>query len=746
MNQLRRGVPWATAVILVIAVGCVGTDTELRYAGGNDARYYKDVATQIDYSDVQSQTVHQAQHTEEPRTLKNRRKDKPLKMTLMQAIHTALANNKVIRSNGSFLSPGNSILNNADNTPSVYDSAIQQTGVLFGRRGVEAALAEFDTTFATSMLWGRSEDVQNNAFFGGGLTPGGTLQQDTAAFRSSLSKRFADGGSFLVGHDWNYRGSNSPAQLFNSVYTGNVRAEYRRPLWAASGVEFTRIAGPINPNFSAIAGVSQGVVISRINSDITLSEFEASVRNLVKDVEDVYWDLYLRYHQYHTAVVSRENALTIWDKMKTRVDLGLRPSNSGPGKTPLVQARVEYYRRKAEAENALSQLYTTEIRMRRLLGMRVNSDGTVIQPVDEPAIGELMPDWRMSLSEALTRRVELRKQKWNIKSLELQLKAAKSLTNPRLDFVSSYQVNGFGDSLFGQNDNDGVTAQGLASGYESITQGNQTAWGLGFEFSMPLGFRSARAQVRNIELRLVKARQVLAAAELEISHELAVAFQNLALHHANMKSNHEWSRAARERFRQFEVLYKGTKKLGGGVANVDIDQFLRAQSDLATAESAFYNSVTLYNQAIAEMQYRKGTLLEYNSVHLTEGQWTPKAYEQALRRAWARSAGYDASRFMKTEPLEFVPQQYCPTPGSVVETPVIDAENSGSQPTVPPAPPTNGDDIKPAPQPEPEPLPKAKKKTAESDHHPIAKAAFKEKTPSRRSRVKSQPFPDFGKP
>lgn len=743
MNKLRRGA-LGLATIVLIAVGCVGTDTELRYAGKADVQYYKDVATQVDYADVQSNTAHQAQQTEEPRTLRNRRKDKPLKMTLMQAVHTALANNKIIRDNGSFLTRGTSVLNNADNTPSVYDSAIQQTGVLFGRRGVEAALAEFDTTFATSMLWGRSEDVQNNAFFSGGLTPGGTLQQDTAAFRSSLSKRFADGGSFLVGHDWNYRGAALPAQLFNSVYTGNVRAEYRRPLWAASGVEFTRIAGPINPNFSAIAGVSQGVVISRINSDITLAEFEASVRNLVKDVEDVYWDLYLRYQQYHAAVVARENALSIWKTLKTRDELGLPPRRAGVGRTELPQARGEYFRRKAEADTALSELYSTEIRLRRLLGLTVNSEATVIQPIDEPAIGELAPDWNLALSEALTRRVELRKLKWNIKSLELQLKAAKSLTNPRFDFVSSYQVNGFGDSLFGQNDNDGITPQGLASGYETITQGDQTTWGLGFEFSMPLGFRSARAQVRNIELRLLKARQGLAAAELEVSHEMAVAFQNLALFHANIRSNHEQVRAARERLRQFDVLVKDPKI--GGIQNADVDLLLRAQSDLATAETAFYSSVTQYNKAIAELQYRKGTLLEYNAVHLAEGQWTPKAYEQALRRARARSHAFDASKLMSTEPLEFVQPPHCPSPGSVVQPPSTeggDADNA--KPNIPPAPPMDGG-IKPAP--EPKPLPKAGEKTS-APEHPIAKASFqkwagKTNPTPKRGKEKSAPFPKFG--
>ncbi len=42
-----------------------------------------------------------------------------------------------------------------------------------------------------------------------------------------------------------------------------------------------------------------------------------------------------------------------------------------------------------------------------------------------------------------------------IRSLELQLKAAKNLSRPRLDFVSQYRINGFGDNLLGEEDDDG---------------------------------------------------------------------------------------------------------------------------------------------------------------------------------------------------------------------------------------------------------------------------------------------------
>ena len=154
-------------------------------------------------------------------------------------------------------------------TPSIYDPSIQETGVLFGSRGVEAALSAFDAQFSTTAVWGRNETIQNNVFGAGGI-PGGTLANETATVQNRLTKTFGYGGSLQLGHDVNYLGNNVQSNLFDTVYTGNVAAQYRHPLLAGAGAEFTRIAGPIGTSFGGLTGVTQGVVIARINNDIKI--------------------------------------------------------------------------------------------------------------------------------------------------------------------------------------------------------------------------------------------------------------------------------------------------------------------------------------------------------------------------------------------------------------------------------------------------------------------------------------------
>lgn len=686
--------PWTWASVVLgggLLIGCSTSEKKLSYVGDTDLQHYKDAVTSIDYPAVNQETPDEVSFTDEPRRIRNPRKDDIWNLGLEEALHTALANNEIIRDNGQFLSPGNRLLSNPDFVQSVYDPALQDTSTLFGQNGVEAALSEFDATFTANMLYGRSESISENSSFGG-ISNGETLGTQAGDARIGLSKNFGDGGQIQIQHNVLYQAFNQNSggnpRLFQSYFTNNPSAtqnaglpglqfDYRRPLWAGGGTRFTRIAGPISrrPTLQNVPQVNQGVVISRIRTDIALADFEQATIGLVKDVEDVYWELYLAYRAYDTDITARNSFLHTWREVKAKTDQGLE----GGSAADEAQARDSYFDARAASENSLSNVYNTEGRFRRLLGLPVN-DGRIIRPADEPTTAEFLPNWRTSLVEALTRRVELRKQKWNIKSLEFQLEAAKSLTNPRLDFVSRIGMNGFGDQLFGKSDGNpqGVgaapfPAQTTASFYENLLSGNQAGYGVGVEFSMPIGFRAAHSQVRNLELRLAKARAALGAQEFEVSHELANAFRQADTTFQTAQTYFNRRRAAERRVQANEAQYRA------GKGNVDL--LLRAQISLAAAEKAYYQALVGYNRAILDMKFRKGTLMEDDNVFLSESLSHPEAYAQALRRAWARSHAFDAEH-LDTQPEEFASDESDPAElGTAVYS-----SSSASGLTQPPAP------------------------------------------------------------
>lgn len=526
----------------------------------------------------------------------------------VQAVHLALARNELLRADAEFLAPGNRVLAGVDQNPSIYDVGIGDTSVVLATRGLEAAFSDFDPRWTSSLIWGRDENVQNNAFLSGGLPAGATLQEDTAAFRSQLQKTFLSGGTLSFNTDVDYDYNNAPARLFPSAYTGVVGLQYQHPLWGGSGPEFTRIAGPVGQVNERITGLNQGIAVARINSEMSLADFELTVSRLVRDVWHVYWDLHLAWGAYAAEKASLDSIEPFRRKARAIRGFG--------GTAAEAQADETFYEAENRTEQALATLHATEGRLRRLLGLPVQ-DGRLIKPVLEPFKDEVHPDWTLALLNATSRRIELRRQKAGIRSLELQLVAARSLANPRLDFVGGYRVNGFGDDLVASGTNDGVTTGGYRNLAGSLERGSQTGWNLGLTMSLPVFLRAERSQVRNYELRIAKARANLAAAELEISHELAQAFQALQRWHAALVTTQRRASAAR---RRLDALLAALDTEVGDPTTLQslFDQIVRAQTSGVQARIEHERAVAEYNKALVDLHDRQGTLLDRNAVSLAE--------------------------------------------------------------------------------------------------------------------------------
>ena len=629
----------STATVLLAALlsqGCAAPGARLQYllSEKNNVQHYRDYATAIEYP-IESQK-HETDPNlfRAPRTITSIEEVDQRQVRLEECIKLALANSAILRDDQSFGSPGNPLMSNPSRVPSIYDSAIQETGYLFGNRGVEAALSDFDTLFTTNLQAGHSKDAQNSANLG--LQAGDVLDDNTGQFSTRLEKNLANSGTVAIQHEWNYS-ENNLQRLFPSAYTGSIQAEYRQPLLAGGGTEFTRIAGPLSQGVRGVSGVSQGVLISRINEDISLVEFEQSVTSLARDVENKYWDLYLALQLYHSEVKTFEDIVTFRDIIAVRED----------AKDAEFQAANRLYEADARMKGSLADVLSAEHRLRRLLGLPLN-DGQFLTPIDRPSEAKLIPDWESSLLESLANRPELRRQKWEIRSLELQLTAAKNLSRPRLDFVSQYKINGFGDNLLGQEDDDGLTDAGYNSAYESLTQGDNTGWGTGLQFSMPLGLRLARAQVRNYELRLRKARAVLQEQEVEVARELNNAVLEMDRWYLLAESGSKRSEAAAD--------FTGTTDIRESIAEmrdpISLGRVLESKITSRDADQGYLRSIVEYNKAITELNFRKGTLLQTNSIYLAEGPWNPMAYEDAKQRGEALTHALDNTH-VDAVPSEF---------------------------------------------------------------------------------------------
>ena len=76
-------------------------------------------------------------------------------------------------------------------------------------------------------------------------------------------------------------------------------------------------------------------MIARIRTDQTLADFEGGVRNLVRDVEEAYWELYFAYRDLEARKMGRDSAQETWKRTAALVPHRLarrqrRPRSPGP--------------------------------------------------------------------------------------------------------------------------------------------------------------------------------------------------------------------------------------------------------------------------------------------------------------------------------------------------------------------------------------------------------------------------------
>ena len=688
---------WAILVAAISLSGCHPQQPSFFFEDG-DLSHYVDVATEIDYPDVHQASLEEVMHTQEPLTLENAEDFVMWDLPLQDAVKIALANSQVIRSlGGRFASQGpvqqpqtgeppTALTQQPQAAVTTFDPAIVESNP---QTGVEAALSAFDTQFTTGLVWQKNDRPQN---FRGGIasqffTP--VFQQDLANFTAQISKFTASGAQFSLQQNTTYDANNNPSRSLPSDYNVNFEAAFRQPLLQGAGVLYNRIAGPFNQNFNPNLGVANfgnlagntgnfdGVVLARINMDISLTQFEAQVRNLVNETENAYWELYFAYRSLEAQKAGRDSALQTWKKINALAEVGA----IGGEADKEAQARSQYYLFRSNVENALTQLYRADNRLRYLMGLTI-SDGRLIRPADEPTMARVVFQWDQIHTEALVRTVELRAQKWRIKQREMELIAARNHLLPRLDAIGTYRWLGLGDDLIDTQRSGSSPLTPGSNAFEILTGGDFQEWELGVQMTFPIGFRRELSQVRHFQLQLARERSLLKEQELEITHQLGDAIRSLVNNYNLTQTNFNRRVAAEKEVEAVLAAYEAN--------TVTLDNLLDAQRRRADAEVAYYRSLVDYNRAIMQVHYAKGSLLEYDGVYLAEGPWPQKAYFDAMRLARQRDASvyldYGATRpdvfstgpisqdAGETLPIDGAHGEFLPTEAPPEELPAPSAE------------------------------------------------------------------------
>jgi outer membrane protein TolC len=620
-----------------------------------DLAHYIDRSQRIEYADLQLEPTPEASQSLEPLSLQNQHFEY-LDLTLEECIVYALNNTQIVRA-----LPG-SQRQNAEMAATVLSSPAQQLSTIHdpaitanttssqpavvdqnGNRvlprgsaratqtgGVEDALSEFDAQYSSFMSF-NTTDRARNVGAGNVFNPQQFLGRDTTA-QMAISKRIATGGVVTARSQSIYSFNNIPTQASGlgnfgravpSDYTQIFEFQVQHPLMRGRGTLVNRIP----------------VVLARINEDISIGQYEERVRNLVRDVELAYWDLYAAYFNVENARAARDSAAFAYRQ------ISIRGTTAGESKISETQARANVYDFQAQLDAALAGggpgndpgLFGRDTRLRFLMGWAA-SDGKLIRPTDKPALSKAEFDWDSVKAETLTRNIDIRQQKWLVKQRELELISSKNQILPDLNLSLGYRFLGVGSSLIDRHGGNAPFPAGRSSAFEELLGGDYQEGTIRMDFTPnPFGSRRALADIQRSQLDLARSHRVLEAKEEAAISTLTNLWQQLdSLHEQMMQQIQSYN--ANHEFVELQTI----KLNKSASAAQDIDLLIRAQQAKARAGQFYIRVLAEYNKTLAEFHALKGSLLEYNNISLEEGLWPEKAYWDAHERARER----DAARFM----------------------------------------------------------------------------------------------------
>jgi outer membrane protein TolC len=503
-------------------------------------------------------------------------------LSLDDAIRIALENARVIR-----ILAGTTAVASGQ---TIYDSAITNTTI-------DQAQATFDPVLKSSNSWSRTNTptgeflsptgtlVSGVSGSTGIFTPGTPASSFTSAITSiptdayssdvSLSKTNVLGGTWLV--DWKEnptRFANPGPFPLNPQNPSSVALSYTQPLLQGAGFQVNMAP----------------IVIARLNTEISFFQYKDTVQQLVLGTITAYWNLVQARVNVWARKIQEEQSKEAFDRESARLKTGF--SDVGV----VSQTRVTYHQFVANRIAAEADVLTREGALRNLLGLPPSDDRQII-PTSRPATERLRPDWDAIVRLAEYLRPDIVELKVIVEADLVRLLQAENQVLPRLDAVALYRWNG----LSGE----------LPTGEDTSTHvGQYTDWSVGINFSVPLGLRQGRAQIRQQKLLVVRDRA-------NVDQQLHLAVHQLAASMRDLDSAYEQYLAFKETrvAADINLRVQNEKFRAGQTIYLNV---LQALNDWGTAVSSEAQQLLIYNTALATVEQQTGTILQTHGLVFNE--------------------------------------------------------------------------------------------------------------------------------
>jgi outer membrane protein TolC len=441
----------------------------------------------------------------------------------------------------------------------------------------------------------------------------GTIQTERQNLDLGLSQLIPSGGLVeLTLLQASRTDSNNQNLPLNPLYSGSSNLRFTQPLLRGLG----RLA------------TERQILVAKASTAQSVELFEQQVSQVIRDVEQAYWDLVEARNQLVVAQEAMQLAQVLHDQNRIRVDVGtLAPLE-------LIQSEAGIANREEDIIRAEATIGDTADRLRLLLNLESGEywDAAIV-PVTEPETDRLTIDLMEAIETALSERPEVASQLYRIESLEIDERFFHNLARPQLDLIFGYGLFGqAGESAEFRNPDTGevvpATQGDLSDVVDDIRSRDFDSWSAQVVFSYPLQNRERRAQATISGLAVDQGLAELELLQRQIVTEVRAAARQVETAAKQIESA-RISRQLEERNLDAE-----RKRYENGMSSSF--RVLEIQEDLTQARSREVTAVTAYRRALAEFYRSVGILLEQKGVDL-----------DVPEREWHRFGGWSGAAFWR---------------------------------------------------------------------------------------------------
>lgn len=512
---------------------------------------------------------------------------------LLRGIPTTVNNNTTQAA--SQVTGGNQ-LGSASNTGQGSASA-QAGGFVFTQSG--SNIPVLDPVLAAGYGYNHRTAIQANSFASG--IPANVTSVNSPFV--SISKGFLYGTNVSMDFNNTHLSSNIPRAEINPFYTSNIGFTVNQSLLRGFGMA-------VNNRQIRIA-----------KNEITAADlvFRQQVISTVSQIINIYWDLV----SYTEDVKVKKQALALAEKLlsdnKKQVEIGtLAPIE-------IVRAEAEVARNQQDVTVSETRLLQQETVLKNALSRtgvsspsvadaRVVATDTIKIPEQE----EIQPIQDL-VSLAMSKRPDIEQTRVSIESSRIGLEGSKSQLKPQLDLQASMRNNGLAGAInsVGAGTIPGFAPQanpyflgGYGSALGQVFRRNFPDYSVGFQLSIPINNRQARADMANDLLRLRQAEL----REQAQKNQIRVEVQNALI--ALQQARAGYQSAMKSRVFAEQTLDAEQKKYGLGASTIFL--VIQAQRDLAVAQANEVTALSSYSRARNSLDQATGQTLEINSISIDE--------------------------------------------------------------------------------------------------------------------------------